>query len=618
MSNANRKRSMSNKYIRAAICAVLFALLALFIVGLLLFSAHYPKIYNSPEVKSGKVDFTDVDLPSRDVACNLAGEWEFFYNKWIVTDDHDGDPDGMIELPGLWTYRNYGNGALPKTGYASYRLKAVNVQSDTDITVYRHYADFAFRVFINGRLNYRSGTLSKNSAETIVTGMTDERHPYRTDGGPLEIVVEVSANGCGGFNAAPWLAAAETGNSYGTGLRYNNYVALGITTAAVAISVLSYLFFRYKRDITAPAFMTALYAHFLSSRDMLYVFRLQITAAMILELFTAIAAFVLLILHFRRCGATFKRAPVIVSAVAAAVVVALLSVFYGTPLAPVFAFALLGIGCCYLVPQVYNTKLTAVQRGVYCALFVFLMSVFSFELCDGVGLLVFGTEFIFTFELMIIIACFTALWLWKLAKTARTAIRVGELECELSAVKSKALKAQIKPHFIFNSLTAVQARYRDGLEEGDKAIEKFARHLRLITDSDGDDMIPFDDEVRNIINYFELENLRANGKMSLFLDLGHTDFAVPILSLQPLVENAVKHGGLRQKQGGYIQLSSAKTDASVVIAVSDNGNGFDTTAFHEGVGIENTRKRFELLNAALRIESELGRGTKVEIEIPSE
>ncbi len=618
MAVIKHKKKLSGKTVRIIVCAVMYGLLALFIAGLFLFSSNYSKIYDCPQVNSGRADFAGTDVPSRDVACNLAGEWEFFYNKWIITDGYGGQPDGTLKLPDLWTYKDFGNGSLPKSGFASYRLIVQNVQPDIRVIVYRHYSNFAYRVFINGQLNYRSGTVSKNADETVVTGRTDEQHPYLTDGSPLEIVIEVSATNAGGFNGAPWLAATSTGNSYGTGLRSFNYITLGITTAAVIVSILTYAFFRYERDVTVPAFLVALYAHFLSSKDMLYVFRLQITAAMVMELFSAIAAFVLLILHFKRSGAILKRIPVIATSAAAAIFTALLFVFYGTPLAPVFGFLLLAVGCGYLVPVMFNNKLAPLQRGAYGTLFVFLSSVFFFELCDGLGLLVFGTEFIFTIELMLIIACFTVLWLWKMAKTARTAMRVSELECELSAIKNQALKAQIKPHFIYNSLTAIQSRYRDGLNEGDKAIEQFARHLRLITDSDGKDIIPFDDEVRNVLNYLELENLRANGKFNLLLDLNFTDFYVPVLSLQPLVENAIRHGGLREKPDGYIQLSSDKTDAAVIITVSDNGKGFDVNSVNSGVGLENTRKRFELLNGEMHILSEQDRGTRITITIPLE
>ena len=612
-----RKSKISKRASQVILCALLYSALIAFIGGLFLISANYQKIYKSPKVENGKVDFDGVELLTRDVACTLAGEWEFFYNEWIVTDNYQGQPDGMIDLPDVWTYKNFGKGRLPKTGYASYRLYAENVQPDISITVYRHNSDCAYRVFMNGQLVVRSGILSKNPKETKVSGTYDEKYPFKTDGNPIEIVIELSANNSGGLNAAPWLNYVWSGNTYGGRLRSFTYVALGISLSAVVISILAVAFFRYKRDYTVPAFLSALFVHFIASKDMLYVFPIPFTAAAILRVFSAVIAFALLIIHLHRNGMTIKKIPLIATAVGMAVFLSLLFVFYGTPLAPVFAFLLLATGCAYLVPIVFNEKFAAVQRCAYSSLFAITASVFCFELCDGLGLFVFGTEFIFSFELMLVIACFAVLWLFKLAKDARNAIRVSELERELYSVKNKALKAQIEPHFIYNSLTAIQSRYRDGLNEGDKAIEQFAKHLRLITDSSGEDIIPFESEIKNVLNYFELENLRANGKLNLFLDLNYTAFSVPVLSLQPLVENAIRHGKLTENPDGYIQLSSEKTDSEIVIIVSDNGTGFAVDKVCEGVGLQNTRKRFELIGAKMQIESGES-GTNITVKIPLE
>ena len=618
MKGFRRKRQIKEETVRIIICVAMCAALALFLVGLFLFNGNYTRIYGTPPVKSGRVDFDGVDIPLRDLSYNLTGEWEFFYNKWIVTDNEACEPDGMIDLPALWTYKDFGAGRLPKTGYGSYRLYADNVQAGINIIVYRHYADFAYRTFINGELNYGSGSVSKDVSDTVVTGDVDIKRPYTTDGGAVEIVIEVSATNTGGMNAAPWLAAVESKKAYGNGLRSFNYVVIGITVASVIISVLSFVFFGYKRDFTGPAVILAIFVHFLTSRDLLYVFGLYPKTAMLSELFSALAALALLALHFKKLGTPFKKPQSIAAAVAVAVLTALLIAFYGTPLAPCFAFSMLGVCYAYMLAFVFDRKLSVAQTCIYGVLFTFLMSVFLFELCDWLGLLVFGTEFIFTVELMIIIGCFAVLWLWKLAVTARTAIRVSELECELTSAKSQALKAQIKPHFIYNSLTAIQARYRDGLNKGDKAIEQCAAHLRLITDSAVDDLIPFEDEIRNVMNYFELENLRANGKLGLLLDIDYDEFSVPVLSIQPLVENAIRHGGLREKQDGCITLSSVKNDDCITVTVSDNGVGFDPETVHAGVGIENTRKRFELIHAEMQIDSARGGGTRVTIIIPTE
>lgn len=616
MAKDIRKKQTNEKRVRTIILISLYAVLAIFIVVLFVFNANYSGIYKSPKVVNGKIDIANYS--SNDLPCNLAGEWEFFYNKWIVTDYITCEPDGMIKLPDMWTYKDFGSGKLPKSGYASYRLYAENVKPGLELNVYRHYSNIAYRVFINGQFNYRSGNLSKNISETKVTGDVDECVPYKTDGSPIEIVIEIGACNIGGLNAAPWITATPSGNSFGVNLRALNYIAIGVTTTAVLLSLLTYVLFKYKRDITVPLFMLALYAHFLMSKDLLHIIEIPPAVAMVSELVAALVAFVLFVLHLYRNGATVSKRLAIPTAVGAMLFTALTIAFYGTPLAQIFAFMAFAIGCVYLVPICFNKKFTTIRYVFYGILFVMLMFVLNFELADWLGMLVFGTEYIFSFMMMIIIGCFALLWMLKFAKAARDAMRVSELERELSMLQNQALKAQIKPHFIYNSLTAIQSQYRSGLETGDRAIEQFAAHLRLITDSNDADMIPFDDEVRNVLNYFELENLRAGGTLELLLDIDYSDFTVPVLSLQPLVENAIRHGGLRDKLDGYISLSSVKADASIIITVSDNGKGFDINETKAGVGLENTRKRFESINAKMSVESKPGFGTNITIELPLE
>lgn len=611
-----RKRQTNEKCVRTIVLIALYAVLAIFIVVLFVYNSRYTDINKTPHVRNGRVDISDFD--SSVLPYNLTGEWEFFYNKWIVTDSETCAPDGMINLPDVWTYKDYGNGRLPRSGYASYRLYADNVKPDLELKVYRHYSNIAYRVFINGQFNYRSGNLSKNISETKATSDADECVPYKTDGSPIEIVIEIGACNIGGLNAAPWITATPSVNSFGVNLHALNYIAIGVTTTAVLLSLLTYVLFKYKRDITVPLFMLSLYAHFLMSKDLLHIFDTPSAVAMVAELVSALVAFVLFVLHLYRNGATVSKRLVIPTAAGATLFTALTIAFYGTPLAQIFASLMFAIGCVYLVPICFNKKFTTIRYVFYGILFVMLMCVLYFELADWLGMLVFGTEYIFSFMLMIIIGCYALLWMLKFAKAARDAMRVSELECELSTLQNQALKAQIKPHFIYNSLTAIQSQYRNGVESGDRALEQFAAHLRLITDSNDADMIPFDDEVRNVLNYFELENLRAGGTLELLLDIDYSDFTVPVLSLQPLVENAIRHGGLRDKLDGYITLSSVKTDAAIVITVSDNGKGFDINAVHTGVGLENTKKRFASVNAKMTVESKPGFGTRITIEMPLE
>lgn len=169
MVKSKGRKQINDTVIRAVFSVAMYAVLAVFIIVLFSLSADYTKIYNTPKVRNGRVDFDGFDISSRASEYNLAGEWEFFYNKWIITDGEDCAPDGMIKLPDIWTYKDFGHGRLPKTGYASYRLYAENITPDVDIVVLRRWSNFAYRVFLNGQLTISSGTISKDVNETVVT-----------------------------------------------------------------------------------------------------------------------------------------------------------------------------------------------------------------------------------------------------------------------------------------------------------------------------------------------------------------------------------------------------------------------------------------------------------------
>ena len=621
MQQKNPKKTSHSKLAHILFCALFYAILASFVAGLFAFSANYQKIYSSPEVVKGSADFTGVDLRSRKVECILSGEWEFFYNRWIITDDEiQAEPDGLLTVPGHWTKKNFGGSTLPKSGYASYRIMIYNVQEGVDVTVFRIRCTNAYRIFINGQLVTRSGELSKNPSETSVTGRLDKSISYISDGSPLEVVIELSATSSGGISAAPWLGSRGTSSAaYGSKLRNFSAAALGVTTIAVLLSVLTFIFFRYMRDISMPLCIVLLYVHFLFSKDMLYFLGLPYGVAVIPEILSAVAVFCAFVWHFYRTRAAINKKLNLICGSIALVAVAAFIALAATDFSAIPAFLIIATACVYLYPLISNTKIHPALRGVYGVLFIFMLSVFCFELADLLGLIVFGTEFIFSVEMMLMIACFAVLGLWRIAASAKEAMRASKLERELFHVKQQALKAQIKPHFVFNSLTAIQSLYRSSLKEGDEALEHFARHLRLNIDSDGDDLIPFDDEVRNILNYFELENLRAGGNLTLLLDINYSDFNVPVLSLQPLVENAILYAETEKIKDGYIMLYSALEDGVIVIKVTDNGKGFDPANTSDGIGLENTKKRFEgIFGASVNVKSEHGKGTEITISIPLE
>ena len=179
--------------------------------------------------------------------------------------------------------------------------------------------------------------------------------------------------------------------------------------------------------------------------------------------------------------------------------------------------------------------------------------------------------------------------------------------------------SQIKPHFIYNTLNAIQDI--DGMpEEAQNAIVDFSKYLRENLDFlNESNVIPFNKELEHVTKYANLEKLRFRDKINIVFDIRSSDFLIPSLCLQILVENAIKHGITKKYEGGTVKISSFERDEKFFVVVEDDGIGFDINQVigvtHLGLKISRERLR-HFVNGTLVVESEVGKGTKVTIIIP--
>lgn len=171
---------------------------------------------------------------------------------------------------------------------------------------------------------------------------------------------------------------------------------------------------------------------------------------------------------------------------------------------------------------------------------------------------------------------------------------------ELEKNKNALLMAQIQPHFIFNSLMAIQAQCID-YPEIYKSVESFSQYLRSNLDSMGDpEPTTFDRELQHINAYLDLEKLNYGDLLSVKYDICRQDFVLPALSVEPLVENAVRHGIGTCVKGGSIIISVKETRDFIVIDVKDHSNGEKNITVKQknrkSIGIKNVRARLQAMN----------------------
>ncbi len=203
------------------------------------------------------------------------------------------------------------------------------------------------------------------------------------------------------------------------------------------------------------------------------------------------------------------------------------------------------------------------------------------------------------------------------------AIKEATLETRLVEARLQTLQAELHPHFLFNTLHAISTLVHTSPDAADRMISRLSDLLRLTFDGTGAPAVSLQEELEFLQKYLEIEQIRFQDRLSVLYDVDSEtlDAEVPRLILQPLVENAIKHGVSPRSGRGLIQISSRVRDNALWIEVRDNGVGIDVHArsrLHTGVGLSNTRARLECLyGTAHRLEfSEGTDGLAVQMQIP--
>lgn len=205
-------------------------------------------------------------------------------------------------------------------------------------------------------------------------------------------------------------------------------------------------------------------------------------------------------------------------------------------------------------------------------------------------------------------------------KDAEQSSLTKELTDKIRDTEFTFLNSQIQSHFIYNTLNSIQSLCNTNPEKASELVEEFSFYLRnRLEFNKMPNLINLEDEIDHIKTYINIEQTRFGDNIKCIYDLGVTDIKIPPLSVQPLVENAVKHGISKQVGGGVIILSTYQDKKNVYIRVKDNGLGFDIETLKDSkrVGFNNIKDRLSLyLDGTIKLESKIGVGTVVTITIP--
>ena len=196
------------------------------------------------------------------------------------------------------------------------------------------------------------------------------------------------------------------------------------------------------------------------------------------------------------------------------------------------------------------------------------------------------------------------------------------VEAQLKESRISIMLSQIQPHFIYNTLGTIERMCLKDPQKAFELVRNFSLYLRgNFSELDSVTPIRFSEELKHVEYYVNIEKVRFPD-MSIEYDVKTTGFVLPALSVQPLVENAIKHGLMRLETGGTVMIRSYETSTHFCVEVKDDGVGFDPAALldeKKHVGLRNIRGRLNaMVNGELILESEPGIGTKAVIMIPKE
>ena len=196
------------------------------------------------------------------------------------------------------------------------------------------------------------------------------------------------------------------------------------------------------------------------------------------------------------------------------------------------------------------------------------------------------------------------------------------LNVQLAESRISTMMSQIRPHFIYNTLGSIEQLCELDPPKAGELVHNFAKYLRgNFGELDNPKPIRMSQEMEHVRHYISIENVRFPD-MTFSFEMRSDDFSLPALTIQPIVENAIKHGLMKLQKGGSIRVISYETDTDYCVSVEDDGVGFDTSKLldeKKHIGIRNIRDRLKVMvGGTLEIESTQGVGTKVLITIPKE
>ncbi|WP_349667243.1 histidine kinase [Lacrimispora sp.] len=614
---------------------ILFAFLSLLFLSMPEKRVESPNTFHAVK---GLIDLSGWDMNETKIL-RLDGEWEFYWNQLLIPQDFQTQISSFdkvyMQVPGLWNGKFIKGEKLPAFGCATYRLVLDHVPAREVMAMKKANARFSSKVYVNGEELISDG-LPAQTSKDYRSGNTPKLGFFECDSDKIEILIQV-ANYEYMNSGIP--VSIELGSEDVMLHQHQRdlMLALAIFAVLLTIAFLYLIFFIVARMKGVKEYILPLFSLFcalfaignaLSDQRPLLLILPEISFTMAFkmkDLFLSVNFITLLwVFHEFKNGLIPLRPTKIISCV------------YGGYLLVILTFPIYEYYKIHQLVMVSNTIillvlliraiLLFVEKAEGLLLFVSVLAVNFYSFDCILFSLGFKTDSGFSQVFMMI---FAIVMIFLLSMHYLNAIR----QLQTSVMRTQEaeiafLRAQINPHFLYNALNSIAALCATKPQKAEEVVIELSQYLRRSFDFKRiDAMTTLAKEMELLEAYLYIEKTRFGDRLQVEYDIDETiNLPIPHLILQPLVENAVRHGLMKAIVGGKVIISVKRQGMEAVFTIEDNGIGIEKERISGlleekpesgGIGIWNINQRLMMLyKKGLTIESEVGKGTRVVFGLP--
>lgn len=587
-----------------------------------------------PQIVGGQVDLKNWNF-NEDGIVPLSGEWEFHWMK-LIHHDEDIEPTTLMQVPSTW--EKY----FPSFGYATYKVSVTNTNSKEPLAIYLTNAATAYKLYVNGEFVGSNGYFSNNKND-----FKPQYCPKVLEIGNSknnEIILQVAnyIYDRGGLWFTPYLGNLKDIEKYSRGIGYKDLFLLG---GLFMIALYHLIIYTFNRNLKEYLFF-AIVCFVVSLRIMVYgsyfIFTLipnipykVVVLIIYMSLIWVPTVFLRMVREVfceEKMSASMRF--IIGYSLLASLFILFIPIKIFTGFATFFSIIafIIEVYTIWIVLKAIKNKQKGAKillLGTIILLFGLIYDVLFHKnyIFTKFGMIAPLTYFLFALIISVLLAKRYSDTFKEIENLNKELKEVDVLKNQMLDMKLAFLQAQIKPHFLFNALNVIATLCILEPSKARDLILELAKYLHhSFNFNKFSHYISFKEELEFVKAYVNIEKARFRDKLNVIYEIDDINgLQVPPLIIQPIVENAIRHGIRKKVKGGSVIIRVKNEENKYLLEVLDNGIGMTEEKINnildedrnEGVGLPNINGRLkEIYGIGLKIESKIDEGTLVSVTIP--